>query len=80
VSAVSVFLIAVLILLVAVLVAFVIVMYLNTKRLARTVSEFQQEVQPIVEDITREADQASEHAAKLSEAIPGKEPGDKIRR
>jgi hypothetical protein len=33
-----------------------------------------------VEDITREADQASEYAAKLSEAIPGKEPGDKIRR
>jgi predicted PurR-regulated permease PerM len=80
VSAVSVFLIAVLVLLFAVLVAFVIVIYQNMKRLARTVSEFQREVQPIVEDISREAGQASVLAAKLSENAPGKEPGDKIRR
>jgi predicted PurR-regulated permease PerM len=80
VSAVSVFLVAVLLLLFAALVAFVIVMYQNTKRLARTVSQFQREVQPIVEDINREAEQASELAAKLSENSPRKDPGDKIRR
>jgi predicted PurR-regulated permease PerM len=80
VSAVSVFLIVVVVLALAALIAFVIVMYQNTKRLARSVSDFQQEIQPIVDDIAREAEQASEHAAKLSEGIPGREPGDKIRR
>ena len=79
-SPVTVFLIAVLVLLFAALVAFVIVTYQNMKRLARTVSQFQREVQPIVEDINREAEQASELAAKLSENAPGKDPGDKIRR
>lgn len=79
-SAVSAFLIAVLVFLLAVLVAFVIVMYRNMKRLARTVAEFRREVQPIVDDIARGAEQASERAAKLSEGIQGKEAGDKIRR
>ena len=76
----TVFLIAVLILVLAGLIAFCIVMYQNLKRLTRTLSAFQAEVQPIVEDIQREAEQASEVAAKLSESIPGKDPGDKIRR
>ena len=79
-SAVSVFLIVVASLFLATLIAFIIVMFKNAKRLARSVSEFQQEIQPIVDEISREAEKASEHAAKLSESAPGKEPGDKIRR
>ena len=73
-SPVSVFLIAVLVLLFGALVAFVIVMYQNMKRLSRTVSQFQREVQPLVEDISREAEEASDHAARISENAPGKTP------
>ena len=79
-SAVSVFLVVVAALFLATLIAFVIVMFKNAKRLARSVSEFQQEIQPIVDEISREAEKASEHAARLSESVPGKEPGDRIRR
>jgi hypothetical protein len=57
---------------------FGIVMWRHTKLLARTVAEFQKEVQPIVEDIQREADKASEHAARLSEGTPRREPGAKM--
>jgi uncharacterized membrane-anchored protein YhcB (DUF1043 family) len=62
------------------MVVFGLVMYRHTKILARSVTEFQEAVQPIMDDIQREADQASERAAKLSEGIPSREPGAKMPR
>jgi uncharacterized membrane-anchored protein YhcB (DUF1043 family) len=62
------------------MIAFGLVMYRHTKILARSVAEFQEAVQPIMEDIQREANEASEHAARLSEGLPRGEPGAKMPR
>jgi hypothetical protein len=58
----------------------VFVLYRHAKLLARSVSEFRAAVQPIVEDIQREGEQAAEHAARLSGGAPGVPPGARIRR
>jgi ABC-type phosphate transport system auxiliary subunit len=61
-------------------VVFGLTMWKNAKVLATSMKEFQEAVQPIVDDIQREATLASEHAERLQEALPSKEPGAKIRR
>jgi sensor c-di-GMP phosphodiesterase-like protein len=61
-------------------VVFGLTMWKNAKVLATSMKQFQEAVQPIVDDIQREATQASEHAERLQGALPSKEPGAKIRR
>ena len=62
------------------MVVFALVMWRHTKLLARSAAEFQEAVAPIMADIQQEANKASERAARLSEGIPGREPGAKMPR
>ena len=62
------------------MVVFGLVMYRHVKILGRSVADLQEAVQPIMEDIQREANEASERAAKLSEGTRGRDPGAKIPR
>jgi hypothetical protein len=62
------------------MVVFGLVMWRHTKLLAASAAEFQEAVAPIMADIQREANEASERAAKLSEGTRGREPGAKMPR
>jgi hypothetical protein len=63
----------------AMLLVLAIALYRHLKLLGRSVKQFQEAVQPGLEDLQREAARAQEHAERLGSSAPAREGGAKLR-